>query len=331
MRRIVRHSHWDDEVLMSIHSPQHPLFGGHFSCPLTTLVVGDCAHETGDTMAGALASLGDVVRTIQIATSHDSTMTRARVVERLRSELTAGRRHPSHVIVSCEAKHARVLIEGLLRLQMHSALRLDGVLFAADGPTVSTRLLTDQRVVPDDGLDALAIADRILVARADLLTTEGLDGVAWALRNGNRLGPISFPALGGVDIGAITDIDAWTGELRVGCSGTKDDDAYATWQVDTPDIDTLVDVVHMLQQVLARCDGLILRLQGVVVTADDESILISGSGATAVAVAASVVDEDSSTLTVVTRIEHAEFVERTLSEVFGVASSIHEPRDKGDL
>ena len=108
-----------------------------------------------------------------------------------------------------------------LSLQAVGQARLDGLIVSLDGPTISTRITTEQSLADQPLLDAIAMADRLVGGRIDRLTAEATDAVAWMLREHNQLGPIAFPELSPIDVGVLTDIEAWSGELYVGKRSTN--------------------------------------------------------------------------------------------------------------
>ncbi len=95
-------------------------------------------------------------------------------------------------------------------------VQLDGIVATVDAVHMSTRLLTDQPIDTPRGLDRLAIADRILIARSRDVTPPALGAVGHVLRSINQTGPIIAPAIAPCSLDELLDIDAWSGSPTVG-------------------------------------------------------------------------------------------------------------------
>ena len=99
---------------------------------------------------------------------------------------------------------------------VHALVRLDGIVATVDAVHLSTRLMAGQPVEIPRGLDRLAIADRILVARGRDVTPSALGAIAHVLRSVNRTGPIIAPAIARCSPEDLFDLDAWSGSPAVG-------------------------------------------------------------------------------------------------------------------
>lgn len=95
-------------------------------------------------------------------------------------------------------------------------VRLDAVLATVDAVHWATRLAAGGLLDTDVGLDRLAVADRILVARSHRVTPEALGAIGHVLRSLNQTGTIIAPAIAGCDVAELVDIDAWHGAPSVG-------------------------------------------------------------------------------------------------------------------
>ena len=95
--------------------------------------------------------------------------------------------------------------------ELQASVYLDGIVATVDGVEMSTRLASEQPVATARGLDRLAIADRILVARSADLTPFALGAVAHVLRSVNQTGPIIAPAIAPCSLDNLLDLDAWSG------------------------------------------------------------------------------------------------------------------------
>ncbi len=125
---------------------------------------------------------------------------------------------PSRVVVALDghddaitAIHTILSDPTLARL-----VRLDAVLATVDAVQWATRLAAGGPVDTDVGLDRLAVADRILIARSRDVTPDALGAIGHVLRSLNQTGPIIAPGIAPCPVDELIDVHAWHGAPTVG-------------------------------------------------------------------------------------------------------------------
>ncbi|MFK7919369.1 MAG: GTP-binding protein [Ilumatobacter sp.] len=93
---------------------------------------------------------------------------------------------------------------------------LDGVVVEVDACATSTRLSCGLDLWTEQSEAALAIADRIVVTDAELLTADALSGVVVHLQQVNRVGSISLSQPADLASMSLVDLDAWEQSPAVG-------------------------------------------------------------------------------------------------------------------
>ncbi len=144
---------------------------------------------------------------------------------------------------------------------------LDGLVVTVDAVHLATRLAAGQPVDSDIGLDRLAIADRIVVARSVDVTPQALGAIGHVLRSLNRTGPIIAPSISTCSLDDLLDLDGWSGPPSVGPGPDRrspflDADAPVTvvCRTDRPlEVGTLN---RWLEEILTDHGADLLRLQG---------------------------------------------------------------------
>lgn len=104
-------------------------------------------------------------------------------------------------------------------------VRLDAVVMALDAVAISTRLAEHAPVAAGMELDAVAVADVVVLGRSGELTTDGFGRLVASLRSVNLVGSVFAPGqrlgAGGsraddlVDASAVIGLDAWHGAPAV--------------------------------------------------------------------------------------------------------------------
>ncbi|MGI9615346.1 MAG: GTP-binding protein [Acidimicrobiales bacterium] len=112
-------------------------------------------------------------------------------------------------------------------------VHLDGIVATVDAVQLSTRLMAEQPVDTPQGLDRLAIADRILVARSRDVTPSAFSAVVHVLRSINQTGPILAPAIAPCALDDLLDLDAWSTSPAI---GWRPDSASPFLSPDAPSI-----------------------------------------------------------------------------------------------
>ncbi len=173
-----------------------------------------------------------------------------------------------------------ILADGAVR----ALVRLDGIVATVDAVHLSTRLSAGQPVDTPHGLDRLAVADRILVARSRHVTPSALGAVAHVLRSINQTGPIIAPAIARCALDDLLDLDAWSGSPAV---GPRPDHPSPFLDPDAPSMVVCQAAQPLDSQALDRwLDGIaadhagqLLRLLGAVsVTAGQRRTYVHGVG-----------------------------------------------------
>jgi G3E family GTPase len=153
-------------------------------------------------------------------------------------------------------------------------VRLDGVVMALDAVATATRIAGHGPLGSSLELDALAVADVIVLGRSRELTSDGFGRLVAALRNVNLVGAVCAPgqAAGGTDHpdeAMVTGLDAWHGApaidargVAVAPSGVAGSEVPATVvlrQTDPLDPDAVDEWLARLVDTHARR---LLRMQG---------------------------------------------------------------------
>jgi len=86
---------------------------------------------------------------------------------------------------------------------------LDGLVVEVDARAASTRMASGSAVWSGQIESALAIADRVVVTGAALLTQGARTAVVHALNQLNRIGHVSLAGASGVEATNLVDLDAW--------------------------------------------------------------------------------------------------------------------------
>lgn len=109
-------------------------------------------------------------------------------------------------------------------------VRLDGVLVALDPVSLATRRAVGMPALQFAEIQALSIADRVLVGRADAITSDAGADVDEVLRSAAPYALVLAPALRQVGRADLFGIDAWHGVPR-----HRDDDGAVLDGLDLPD------------------------------------------------------------------------------------------------
>lgn len=149
---------------------------------------------------------------------------------------------------------------------------LDAVIATCDGPAIATRLATGGRLGTEAELATLAMADAVVVARADRLRPAVVRRVRHAVRAVNRTGPVRARVGGPAMLGSLVDRRAWHGRMTsVHDPRPAPDDAPATVVVDADGPLGAEGVRAWLDGVLDDHASGLLRLQGELCVVDRES------------------------------------------------------------
>lgn len=149
---------------------------------------------------------------------------------------------------------------------------LDAVIATCDGPAMATRLATGGRLGTEAELATLAMADAVVVARADRLRPAVVRRVRHAVRGVNRTGPVRAWVGGPAMLGSLVDRRAWHGRMTsVYDPRPAPDDAPATVVVDADGPLEAEGVRAWLDGVLDDHASRLLRLQGELCLVDRES------------------------------------------------------------
>ena len=149
-------------------------------------------------------------------------------------------------------------------------VRLDGVLATLDAVPAITRLRTGSTVLDELAVERLAIADRVLLARADQIDAAALGELRLVVRRLNRIAEVLAPAVDGVAVGQLLGIDAWHGAPTVAPGAPVDGPAAGARVVGAPDVVVIEQhgvldpggVEQWLGEVLTRHGPRLHRLQG---------------------------------------------------------------------
>jgi G3E family GTPase len=163
---------------------------------------------------------------------------------------------------------------------------LDGVVVEVDARSASTRLASGFRLWSAQTEAALAIADRIVVTDARLLTTSARTALKQELRMVNRIGRVSLDSPTETIVDDLVDLDAWHRAPQCGV-GSPSALSSAT-DPGTPAIDTVVLRRHgvlnpdaadaWLDQVVAVAPSRLLRFQAALrVSTHEHRVCFRGS------------------------------------------------------
>lgn len=94
-------------------------------------------------------------------------------------------------------------------------VRLDAVVTSLDAVAAVTRLRTGGELGGPVELERLAVADRLVVGRADQVADDAFAELVRTLRAVNRIAPVLAPATGTVRPAQLLGIDAWHGAPTV--------------------------------------------------------------------------------------------------------------------
>ena len=94
-------------------------------------------------------------------------------------------------------------------------VRLDAVVSSLDAVAAVTRLRTGGQLGGPVELERLAVADRLVVGRADQVADDAFVELVRPLRAVNRIAPVLAPALGRVRPAQLLGVDAWHGAPTV--------------------------------------------------------------------------------------------------------------------
>jgi G3E family GTPase len=241
-------------------------------------------HTTSSVLAGSRVSVRPVIADIASRT-HGCSCCRVRidVVEAL-CEIARRRHRPDHVVLlvprisassnrSIEAVAADVptVVYTILGDPDVSRLyRLDGVLATIDAVTAVTRLRAELPFADTIEVERLAIADRILVARADQVVDESFRELVDTLRMINRCARLLAPTIERVGVEDLVGIDAWHGVPVVAPAPPP---RRVRLERETAVAETIVlhqhglldsgGVEEWLEDVIARHASRLIRMQGV--------------------------------------------------------------------
>ena len=200
--------------------------------------------------------------------------------------LVRRRSRPTHIIVAVPdlptdpvASSVTAVVHTVLSdPDMRRWVRLDGVVATLDAVPVVTRLRTGAVVVDSTGAERLAIADRVLVARADQVVGRSLLELRDLVGQLNRIAPVLAPAVERVSAGQLVSIDAWHGAPQVWPDATtRSGGGPVAGVIGAPDLVVIEQqgildpggVEEWLDQVLSQHAPRLVRLQGAL--AVDES------------------------------------------------------------
>lgn len=192
------------------------------------------------------------------------------------STLARRRSRPAHLVVAVPRRVDDAAASSVTTVA-HTVLsdpdlrrwvRLDGVVATLDAVAAVTRLRTGSSVA--DGVDAerLAIADRVLVGRADRVDGAALGDVTHAVGRLNPIAQVLAPATGDIEVGRLLGIDAWHGAPAVTPAAAGPDVGPPV--VGAPDVVVIEQhgvldpggVEDWLDEVLAEHAPRLYRLQG---------------------------------------------------------------------
>lgn len=129
------------------------------------------------------------------------------------------RPRPPHrlvVVIGADRDLATATQTVLAEPDLQRLVELDAVIATVDATQLATRLAVDLPLEDSFGLERIAVADRVVVARGHHVTQAARTSVLRAVRSLNRLGLVSIPGLVPVDVGTFVDLRAWRGAPHVG-------------------------------------------------------------------------------------------------------------------
>jgi len=176
------------------------------------------------------------------------------------------------LVVASESSDVSTIAQTLLsEPAMQRLVDLDGVVATVDAVARATRVALGLPFDDEMGLARLAVADRVLVSRADDLTDDALGTVMRSLRTINRFGFIAAPAVSPIDMSAIVDLRAWHGAPPLGSARMVEPVVVADgtqWPVTVRcELDGFCDadaVDEWFDHLIAQLGSRLLRLQGAV-------------------------------------------------------------------
>jgi G3E family GTPase len=156
-------------------------------------------------------------------------------------------------------------------------VELDGVIATIDSVAASTRLAMGLPFADEPELQRIAVADRIVIARAIAVTDESLGAVMRAARTINRFGLITAPTVLPVDVESLVDIRAWHGAPTI-APDVLSEQVIVAADGELPmtvscEVDGELDpeaIEEWFDQVIGQYGAQLLRLQGAVSVAGDE-------------------------------------------------------------
>lgn len=163
-------------------------------------------------------------------------------------------------------------------------VELDAVIVTVDAVSLATRIAVEIPFASALELQRLAVADRILVSRADELTDDALGRVMRSIRTVNRFGTIAAPAILPLDIGALVDLHAWHGAPMIGPANASepllvapDDELPMTIRCEVEGSLDPNAIDEWFDCLIAQHGVRLLRLQGaVVVVGEDHRVCCHG-------------------------------------------------------
>lgn len=230
------------------------IVGSSWDGPGSILIASDVAHRTPGCPCCAMRL--DVV---------DGLLRAARQARRPRRIL---------LIVGTHDDMSTVTYTVLSDADLARHVRLDGVVMALDAVATATRITGQGPLGSGLELDALAVADVIVLGRSRELTSDGFGRVVTALRNVNVAGTVCAPAqsTSGTDHpddALVTGLDAWHGAPSIdarftslspsGSGGSKGVGTVVLRQTEPLDPDAVDEWLERLVETHARR---LLRMQG---------------------------------------------------------------------
>lgn len=144
-------------------------------------------------------------------------------------------------------------------------VRLDGVLTSLDAVAAITRVRTGEVLGGPTELERLAVADRLVVGRADQIADDAFAELVSVLRGVNRIAPVLAPTITPVRPAQLLGIDAWHGAPMVTTAGAELEMPHAAPHTVVLDQQGTLDaggVEEWLDDVIRRHAPRLHRLQG---------------------------------------------------------------------
>ena len=195
--------------------------------------------------------------------------------------LVRRRSRPSHIVVAvpdvagdpAASSVTTVAHTVLSDPDLRRWVRLDGVVTTLDAVPAVTRLRTGTAAFDPIDAERLAIADRVLVARADQVIDSSLIELRHLVEQHNRIGAVLAPAVERVAARQLMSIDAWHGAPLVRAMAApvvRPDDPPVAGVAGAPDLVVIEQhgvldpggVEEWLDEVLTQHAPRLLRLQG---------------------------------------------------------------------